>query len=78
MDTQQLDPAEFVTPAEFIEKHPSALLPTVASVHWTNKKHGGELVEKGVLIPGRGRAPALIHEREYPRAVMAIRQRRAA
>ena len=70
--------ADYVNASAWLEREPNAFFPTKSSLDWFIKSHRAELVEKGALIPGQGRAGSLVHPGRLSAAVIEIRTRPAA
>jgi hypothetical protein len=65
----------FVSAADWHASNVGAVFPTRSSVDWFVKQHRRELVEQGVLIPGRGRAGSVVHAELFGPVALAIVRR---
>ncbi len=58
--------------ADWHSRNAGGLFPTRSSVDWFIKQHRRELIEQGVLIPGRGRAGSLVDNEQFGRVALEI------
>jgi hypothetical protein len=67
--------AEYQRIESWLASEPNDVIRNKSSLDWLIKMHGAELVQRGALIRGAGRRPALVHRSEFPRAVLDIIKR---
>jgi len=63
--------------ADWRERNAGPFFPSRASLDWFIKLHRSELVERGALIPGRGRGASLVEPVIFARAVVEIFSKQA-